>query len=123
MKMVEDVLLQWEEMEGATWRHRQVNAVLTALFIDFHNVPADECHSEAVVVLGLQGIVAAGEWERRVLWFLKERFAAGRDDKGKPVTFPEMEPACEAAARMVDALCESLGPVNLDDLFNAFWKG
>ena len=113
--MVDDVLVNWEAMEGPTWLHKQVNALLTAMFIVRHDVPADECLSEATVALGLQGMVEAGEWELRVLWFLKERFAtfSRADDREDKKVFPHFEALCDRVAPLVFLLCEQIEPVDL----------
>jgi hypothetical protein len=111
-KMVEDVLLGWEKMEGKTAVHKQINAVLTAIHIGRNSMPADECEDEAGVLLGLQGIVEAGEWDLRVLWFLKERFATCRKEEGGVKTLlPDREPACEVSAKIIGYLIEHYGPV------------
>ena len=112
--MVDDVLVNWEEMEGKDWLHKQVNALLTAMFTLRHDVPADECLSEATVALGLQGMVEAGEWELRVLWFLKERFAhVSKADGTERKIVPSFEAMCDRVAPLIFALCESLTPVDL----------
>lgn len=110
-EMVGDVLLEWEKMTGKTTVHKQINALLTAIHIGRHNYPADECEHEAGVILGLQGLVEAGEWDLRVLWFLKERFATARGADGKRVTHPEEEPACEVSAKIIEYVIEHYGAV------------
>jgi len=118
--MVEDVLVEWEKMKGPTFTHQQLNAALTAHFIFRTHAPNDECLSEASVILGMAGIVEAGEWDRRVLWFLKQRFARGKAaSTGERVDFPEMEPACEAALKFVKVIVEADDPVDLVKLLGA----
>ena len=112
--MVDDVLVNWDEMKGDDPLIKQINAVLTWAFILRHDVPADECYSEAVVIPGLQGIVEAGEWELRVVWFLKERFASGvqvaKDGTRTKVTIPERERHCERIAPLIFMLIEEYLP-------------
>ena len=112
MELVEDVLVGWEDMAGKTTVHKQINALLTAIHIGRKNMPADECEDEAGVVLGMQGLVEAGEWDLRVLWFLKERFATAREaGGGKKTTLPEREPACEVSMPLIEYVIEHYGPV------------
>jgi len=116
-KMVDDVLVHWDQMTGKTDLHKQVNALLTAMMILRHDVPADECESEAAVVLGFQGMVAAGEWEMRVLWFLKERFAVFKSaDGGKEHKSERFARLCDTAAPLIFRLCEHIGPMDLEKL-------
>lgn len=111
MPMVEDVLVKWDEMEGENPLVKQLNALLTWAFILRYDVPSNECLSESIVILGLQGIVEAGEWELRVLWFLKERFAtASKFDGSDKRTIPHIEKQCERIAPLVFLLVEEYLP-------------
>ena len=119
--MVDDVLVHWDQMKGDDPLIQQINALLTWAFILRRDVPADECHSEAVVIPGMQGLVEAGEWELRVLWFLKERFATVSNLKtGEKKVVPSFEKQCDRIAPLVLLLVESylpdLGAPPVDDL-------
>ena len=59
MKMVEDVVKNWKQMEGETNEIKRLNSLLTATFI-MNDCPADECLSEAQHIVALFN--AGSDW-------------------------------------------------------------
>lgn len=104
--MIDDVLLQWQKMSGLTDKHKQVNALLTAVFISRRDMPRDECLVETVDLLELQRVSPA--WPDSGQFYLKRRFASAVNPETQERTaIPSLFKFCDALPEKVDSIMAS----------------
>ena len=109
MKIVEDVVKNWKQMEGETDEIKRLNSLLTATFI-MNGCPADECLTEARHIAAL--FRTESDWKEKTVAYLRSTFATGYTladlkyppAKSKPI--PHMYPACDKAADRIEALLQ-----------------
>lgn len=106
MKMVEDVVKNWKQMEGATDEIKRLNSLLTATFV-MNDCPADECLAEARHIAAL--FRAGVDWKAETVKYLRSMFAtsyklADVNRQAEPSPIPGAYPACDKAADRIEAL-------------------
>jgi len=103
MKMVKNVVVNWQQMDGSTDLVKQLNSLLTSTFIGKHDYPSDECFDHATTVLAL--FHSKEDWKPKVVEYLRSMFAKGVNTKtGKTRPIPSMYLACDVAADRIERL-------------------
>lgn len=77
MNIVADCILDWQDMEGTTDLIKKINSLLTSSFIGRHDVPSDECESDAEILVTF--FHADDNWQELIRGYLIFHYASDRN--------------------------------------------
>mgnify|MGYP003999479135 CR=1 FL=1 len=112
-QLVPNVILNWERMGGESEEVQKINALVTSAFLGIRDFPADECLTEAQVILthfmAEPPEDAPNPWKDRARAHLRVMFAEGVDGKGGRVKLPQFHDAVDDTVERIEALLKG-GP-------------
>jgi hypothetical protein len=98
--MVKDCVRNWAEMAGSDDLEKQANAMLTTLFISRHDIPDDECLTEARRLRQIWDQADPSSWHTEATRYLSQQFGTPED----PTPPKRIKGACAQAMRLYSRL-------------------